>query len=209
MSLHDRPWQRSLLIGLGLALVLLIIGMIGFLTGDGSAPGATEPDRVSLIVVPGGVAATSARHGPYAVTDGRATGFSHDALGAAMAASNIAPRITVAAGLQVYEPTLAEQCWGDVQATSEQLALPRPDEPNRQDLDARALYYRVLAGDPGGEHLVVSLLADTPQSRGQGGWSRVDLTLRWSGTDWQLRVPTPRPSLHRSTTDYALLGPTP
>jgi hypothetical protein len=56
---------------------------------------------------------------------------------------------------------------------------------------------------------VLSLLADTPQARARGGLSRVDATMRWSGQDWLLRVPVPRPSIYPDTTGYRLLGPTP
>jgi len=71
---------------------------------------------------------------------------------------------------------------------------------------ARALYYRIIAGDPRGDYTVVSLLADTAQAGSAGGLARVDLTLRWDDGDWRLRVPTPRPSLHPDTTGYVWLG---
>lgn len=168
-------------------------------------------EQVALVAVPGGVAAQSLRHGPFRVDGARASGFSHDALGAALAVSHISPRITAAAGAAVSGPTLAEQCFGDIGATQASLdtALPLSDTPAANDLTPAALHYRVIAGDPSGDHVVVSLLADTPQARSRGGLSRVDATLRWSGQDWQLRVPVRRPSLQPDTTGYTLLGPTP
>ncbi|MDN5750496.1 MAG: hypothetical protein L0H64_18625 [Pseudonocardia sp.] len=177
-----------------------------------TAPPASEvmPDRVVLVVVPGGIAASSQRHGPFHEFDGRASGFSHDELGAALAATHIGPRITAAAGTPVVEATLVQQCWGDITAARERLAttLPRPDTAARDDLIPSAIYFRVIAGDAGGDHVVVSLLADTAQSRAMGGYSRVDAALRWVGDDWQLRVPVRRPNLHPDTTGYQVLGPT-
>lgn len=180
--------------------------------GCATAPPVSEvaPDRVVLVAVPGGIAASSQRHGPFHEFDGRASGFSHDELGAALAATHIGPRITAAAGTPIVEATLVQQCWGDVTAARERLAttLPRPDTAVREDLTPTALYVRVISGDAGGDHVVVSLLADTAQSRAMGGYSRVDATLRWVGDDWQLRVPVRRPNLQPDTTGYQLLGPT-
>lgn len=169
------------------------------------------PDRVVLEAVPGGIAASSQRHGPFHEFDGRAIGFSHDELGAALAATHIGPRITTAAGTPVVEATLVQQCWGDVTAARQGLAttLPRPDTAERDDLTPTALYFRVIYGDAAGDNVVVSLLADTAQSRAMGGYSRVDAALRWGGDDWQLRVPARRPNLHLDIDGYRLLGPTP
>lgn len=192
---------------------LCLAAVLAAAVGCSTAPPVSEvtPDRVVLVVVPGGIGASSQRHGPFHELDGRASGFSHDELGAALAAAHIGPRITAAAGTPVVEATLEEQCWGEVTAARERLAttLPRPDTAGRDDLIPSAMYFRVIAGDAGGDHVVVSLLADTAQSRAMGGYSRVDATLRWLGDDWQLRVPVRRPNLYPDTTGYRLLGPTP
>ncbi|MFD1521455.1 hypothetical protein [Pseudonocardia yunnanensis] len=163
------------------------------------------------MTVPGGVAASSSRHGPFHEFNGRATGFSHDDLGAALAATHIGARTAPAAGTEVLAATLDEQCWGDVARARERLftALPRPDAPPREAVSATAMYFRVIAGDPRGEFVVLSLLAETPQPRARGGLSRVAVAMRWSGRDWQLRVPVPGPSVYPDTTGYRLLGPTP
>lgn len=104
------------------------------------------------------------KHGPFHEFDGRASGFSHDELGAALAATHIGPRITAAAGTPAVEATLVQQCWRDVTATRERLAttLPRPDTAARDDPTPIAMYFRVIAGDAGGDHVVVSLLAARP-----------------------------------------------
>jgi hypothetical protein len=88
-------------------------------------------------------------------------------------------------------------------------ALPRPDGPPQSDVRVSAFYYRLIAGDATGDFAVVSLLVETPQARSLGGLSRVDASMRWSGQDWQLRVPLPRPSIRPDATGYRLLGPTP
>ncbi|MHA6783155.1 hypothetical protein ACVGOW_19475 [Pseudonocardia saturnea] len=192
---------------------LCLAAVLAAAIGCATPPPASEvtPDRVVLVVVPGGMATSSQRHGPFHEFDGRASGFSHDELGAALAATHIGPRVTAAASSPVVEATLEQQCWGDVTAARERLAttLPRPDTAVREDLTPAALYFRVISGDAGGDHVVVSLLADTAQSRAMGGYSRVDAALRWVGDDWQLRVPVRRPNLHPDTTGYQLLGPTP
>ncbi|MBW0111364.1 hypothetical protein I4I84_21875 [Pseudonocardia sp. KRD-182] len=192
---------------------LCLAAVLAATLGCATAPPASDvaPDPVVLVAVPGGVAASSERYGPFHEFDGRAIGFSHDELGAALAATHIGPRVTAAAGTPVVEATLELQCWGDVTAARERLAttLPRPDTAVREDLTPSAMYFRVIAGDAGGNHVVVSLLADTAQSRAMGGYSRVDAALRWVGDDWQLRVPVRRPNLHPDTTGYRLLGPTP
>lgn len=210
MSAPHRKWLRPTLVGVSVATALLVIGVVGYLTTDHPATGDPAPaDRVELVAVAGGRAATSPRHGPF-VTDGpRAQGFSHDALGAAIAASNIAPRITAAAGPDVYGPTLDEQCWGDIRSASVRLALAVPQlTPGRDELTVRGLYYRVIAGDPSGESVVISMLADTAQAQAAGGPARVDMTLRWADGDWRLRVPIPEPSIQHDVSGYTLLGPT-
>jgi len=172
------------------------------------------PAVIALVDVPGGVAASSPTHGPALVQDGRASGFRHDELGAALAASHLAPRVSTAADPAIAESSLAEQCWGDLDAARTRLAaaLPGSDAPPRVSSAPRALYYRLVTGDPNGEDdatVVVSLLAATEQARIGGGLSRTDLTLRWTGGDWRLRVPVQRPSLHPGTDGYALLGGAP
>lgn len=203
-------WRRSVLIGVGLAAALLLIGTIGYLTSD--HPGtvtAASPEQVSLVAVPGGTAAVSIHHGPFSVAAGRARGFTHDELGAALAASNIAPRITAAAAPAISAPTLTEQCWGDPASAAQRAASTVPQlTPGRDDLIVRGLYYKAIAGDPTGDYVVISMLADTDQARAAGGLARIDATLRWSDQDWQLRVPVSEPTLQPDTSGYTLLGPT-
>ncbi|MBW0107271.1 hypothetical protein I4I84_00700 [Pseudonocardia sp. KRD-182] len=203
--------RRQALVAASVTTALLVIG-VGLSLPDDQAAVVAPPDLVSLIQVPGGVAAVSHRHGPVLTADGRAAGFTHDELGAALAVSNLAPRVSSAAGTPIYEATLAEQSWGDPAGMLARLRaeLPASDSAAAGPVTtARSLYYRTIAGDPRGDYVVVSLLADTEQARTAGGLARVDLTLRWDDGDWRLRVPTPRPSLHPDTTGYVLLGAMP
>lgn len=180
-------------------------------TSSCATASTAAPTEIALVNVPGGVAALSPTHGPALVRDGRAFGFRRDELGAALAASHLAPRVSTAADPVVAEATLAEQCWGDIAGTRSRLAaaLPASDAPPPTSSVPRALLYRLIAGDPtnpDGPVVVVSLLAETEQAVSAGGLSRVDLTLRWAGGDWRLRVPVQRPALHVGTDGYALLG---
>ncbi|MBW0117193.1 hypothetical protein [Pseudonocardia abyssalis] len=195
----------------GLTTSLLVLGLALSLPTD-QAEVVAPPDVVSLARVPGGVAAVSQRHGPMLTADGRAAGFTHDELGAAVAASNLAPRVSSAAGPAVYEATLMGQSWGDPAAMVARLRVELPTSDSAatgQATTARSLYYRIIAGDPRSDYVVVSLLAGTEQARSAGGLARVDLTLRWDDGDWRLRVPIPRPSLHPDTAGYVLLGELP
>jgi hypothetical protein len=203
--------RRHALAAAALTTSLLVLGLALSVPVDQAEVGA-PPDVVSLARVPGGVAAVSQLHGPALAMDGRAAGFAHDELGAALAASNLAPRVSSAAGPGVYEATLTEQSWGDPAGMLTRLRaeLPASDSAAAGSAAAaRALHYRILAGDSRGDYVVVSLLADTEQARRAGGLARVDLTLRWDDDDWRLRVPTPRPSVHPDTAGYVLLGALP
>lgn len=204
---HRRRRRHGLLAAAGVIAALLTFGLV--LSVPTERPPSTQlPDSVRLTPVPGGVAAVSERHGPTFTADGRAAGFTHDELGAALAASNLAPRVSSAAGIPIYEATLTAQSWGDPASTLARLRseLPVSDREPAAETLAQSLHYRIIAGDPNGDYAVVSLLADTAQARRAGGLARVDLTLRWDDADWRIRVPTPRPSVHPDTSGYALIG---
>lgn len=190
-------------------LPALLAATVTLVVATSCAAAPEPPAVVALVDVPGGAAASSPTHGPRFVADGRASGFRRDELGAALAASHLAPRVSSASDPVIAEATLAEQCWGDLDAARARLAaaLPGSDAPPRVGSAPRALHYRLVAGDPDGEDsVVVSLLAATEQARIAGGLSRMDLTLRWTGGDWRLRVPVQRPALHPGTDGYTLLG---
>jgi hypothetical protein len=107
-----------------------------------------DVDVVWLVPLPGGMAAAeSLRHGPYRVSAGRASGFSHDVIGAAIAASNLAARVTAGAP-EVYEATLREQCYGDIPAALAQLHALLESKRGLFGAGVEGLSFRVLAGDP-------------------------------------------------------------
>lgn len=204
-----RPWRRPLLVGLAVTAALATIFFLGLVTSD--HPPDPPRDTVTLVPVPGGVAAMSRLHGPNITESGRARGFTHDETGAAIAASNLAPRVSAAAGPEVYEPTILEQTFGDPTGTLVAVradAFPPPPDASPTPTIAESIYYRVISGDPHGEYAVVSLLADTEQARALGGLARIDLTVRWVADDWRLRVPIPAASLRSDAGGYALLGTT-
>jgi hypothetical protein len=215
-----RDWWPAIGAGAAIASVFVVLGIAATVRGDDavSTVPVTPVEQASLVAVPGGVAATSTVHGPFRHQDGRAAGFSYDELGAAIAASNLAPRVTAAAGPAVFEATLAGQCWGDLATAAAQLRatvpVPDPDAgptPTTTETDgtARALWYRVLAADTRQDLVVISLLADTPAARAAGGLARIDATVRWHDGDWQLRVPLPPASVQTSPDGYTLLAGTP
>jgi hypothetical protein len=158
--------------------------------------------------MPGGRIAVSATSGPRRLVAGRASGFSHDTTGAALAAAALAMQASAAAGPAVFEPTITEQCWGDTdtQRLRARLDAPTRTRAERQARRVRALYYRVVAGNPGGDRVTVAVLADSPFWSARGGFGRSTLTVRWFGGDWQLLVSVPDPTAQSSSTGYRLLG---
>jgi hypothetical protein len=197
----EHPWRRALLIAICLLTVLGIIVWIGFLTAEPDDHSTLSSSSTWLVPVPGGVAATSLAHGPAVNIDGRAFGFRHDELGAAIAASNITARLSAGASTAIVRSTLTHQCWSDVAGPPS--AVPPGPTPGRT---TREMYYRVLAGDPDGDSVLISLLADSGRSHDLGGYTRVDAVLRWSDDDWQLKVPLPTPMVRTTAEGYTLLG---
>jgi hypothetical protein len=222
MTPHTPPtgrgpgWRRPALVGAVTAAALGLLAAVGYTLREPPPPLPSEPvlevGVARLVEVPGGTAAFSPAHGPRVVTHGRASGFSHDAVGAAVAASNLATRLSPSAGPAIYEPTLAEQCWGDTATQRHRLRFaPTLTDDTAVQADAQArrvrvLYFRIVAGDPAGDRVTVSLLADTAQAAARGALARTDLTLRWADGDWRLLVPLPGTALQAQTRGYRLLG---
>lgn len=195
-------------------VALLAMGayFLGRSDGDAAAAGAGPATAagpaapvISWSIVGRSPVPASAVHGPRTTEGGRATGFSHDALGAALAAVNISYRLASEVGPQVYEATAREQCYGDITATIEQIrnsfttAQPGSTIPSEY-------WYKVTSGDPAGDLTLISIALKTPQSVAFGGYAGLDLTLRWVDGDWRLQVPHARPSVIPSVSGYTLLG---
>src|SRR4051794_37557656 len=106
-------WRRGLLTGVITAACLALVFGGGYLDRD-RTPTATpapspsaKPSQTArpsagtgaarLVEVPGGTVAVSATAGPRRLVAGRASGFGHDAPGAALAATSLAVQASAAA----------------------------------------------------------------------------------------------------------------
>jgi hypothetical protein len=150
----------------------------------------------------------SPRHGPVDTSNGLASGFAHDELGAVLAAINISARLTGSAGPAVYETTARLQCLGDINTTIATIRSQRSTSPPGTTVPTAA-YYRITSGDPNGDLVGVSIALDTPQSRGLGGYGEITRTLQWVDGDWKLHVPPSPPRLITSIRGWTSLGPVP
>ncbi|MCF7547231.1 hypothetical protein [Pseudonocardia sp. WMMC193] len=210
-----RPSRRRRGLILSLAVVVvLVIASIAFLLGrsddlgehappTGQAP-TTDSDitwqRVSGQPVP-----VSALHGPSRQeSSGAAMGFTHDALGAALAAINISTRLSSSAGPAVYEATARMQTLGDVEGT---IAAARAEvsSENAANTAATRFAYR-LSGDPTGDVVVVSIAAETPQTSAMRGYAQMERTMQWVDGDWRMQVPLSRPQFVTVIDGFAPLG---
>lgn len=213
-------WRRALIVGLATTVALALIWTVGFVFRDQEPSGvSTEAGQpaassssgsaVRLVEIPGGTVPISDRYGPADQGKGLAAGFSHDEPGAAVAALNLAVRTSSAAGPEVYEPTISNQGFGDPAAMLERNRAERPGEDTPAGPSATrfsSVHYRLIGGDPTGDSVVISLLAETQQARQLGGLARLDVTLRWIDGDWRMQVPTARPLLHPSAQGYTVLA---
>lgn len=178
--------------------------------GDGGASGFAPPDvggptitwvRVGTQSVP-----ESPRHGPAHTSNGVASGFSHDQLGAVLAAFNISVRLTGLAGPAVYETTARLQCLGDIDTTIATIRSQRSTATAGTTVPTAA-YYRITSGDPSADLVGVTIALDTPQSRDLGGYSEATRTMQWVDGDWKMHVPPPPPRLITSVQGWSTLGP--
>jgi hypothetical protein len=206
---HTRRRRLALLLGLAgiVAVLVLVAGLVI------ARPGAEGPDGPSVPVVPTLSWETvgdqpvpiSAEHGPRERDGGVARGFSHDELGAALAAVHLSVRLSADVGPQVYEVVAREQCIGDAEATLAVIRGSRSTAPAGSTV-AEAYYYKITAGDPAGDQVLVSLAISSPQARSLGGYIGVLRTLRWVDGDWKLELPPPAPQVIGSVNAYTPLG---
>jgi hypothetical protein len=209
---QPQPTKNRTALWVGLAVLLLVLAVGAYLLGRSSGgaapsggPAAATAPVISWSIVGNEPVPASPVAGPRNTGSGLAKGFTHDTLGAALAAVNISVRLASEAGPQVYEPTVREQCFGDVNSELEQIrnsvsnAAPGADKPSE-------IWYRVASGDPTGDLVLMSVAAKTPQSVAGGGYVGLDITLRWVGGDWKMQVPSARASIIPSVSGYTLLG---
>jgi len=104
----------------------------------------------------------SPTHGPRHTQAGRATGFSHDALGAALAAVNIGARLSSTATLAVSQATTREQCFGDVKGEITQIRHSAHTTPPPSTAP-REFWYKASGGDPTGDLVKISTVIEIRQ----------------------------------------------
>lgn len=210
----QREPRRSLLWLPALGVLVLAVLVAAFLLGRGRGDGPTpvpappigEPAITWTKVGPQPVP-NSALHGPTQTTNGLAAGFSHDELGAVLAAINISTRLTGDAGPAVYETTARQQCTGDIDTTISAIRDQTTSAVGGTTVPDEYLY-RVTGGDPSGDLVAVSIAGSSPQSRNLGGYAELTRTLQWTDGDWKLQVPPAPPRLVSSVTGYTSLGRT-
>ena len=201
--------RRRLLATIAAALIVLVgLALLARLTlrADtvAAAPAAAEP-ALRWALVGEQPVPTSPRAGPARTADGVAAGFTHDELGAVLAAINVAARLNVDLGPTVYEAVARQQCVGDIDTALAQLRSTRSQAPPAATV-ATGYFYRVDGGDPTTDRVLVSIAADTPQARAAGGYAAVTRTLRWIDGDWRLQIPNTPARLISAVTTYHPLG---
>lgn len=200
--------RRRLLVAIAAGLIVLACLALPVWPTGGSiqaaSPASAEP-ALSWALVGVQPVPTSRRAGPAHTKDGVAAGFTHDELGAVLAAVNIAARLDVDVGPTVYEAVARRQCVGDIDTALAQLRTTRSPAAPAATV-ATGYFYRVDGGDPAADRVLVTIAADTPQARAAGGYAAVTRTLRWFDGDWRMQVPTSPARLIASVATYHRLG---
>lgn len=220
---HDRRGgpARTVLIVAGVFVVVLLL-VVAFVLGRGGddgggsgQPGAAPPlgggdsvlsqAPITWSSVGSAPVPVSPVHGPAEQTNGLAAGFSHDELGAVIAAINISSRLSGQAGPVVYETTARQQCVGDIEATissiQDRISTSVPGEAVPIEF-----FYRIGGGDPRGDLVAVDIAARSIQSTELGGFALITETLQWIDGDWRLQVPPSPPRLIESVEGFRELG---
>jgi hypothetical protein len=146
--------------------------------------------------------------GPRDTAGGRARGFSHDQTGAVYAAINITARLSATVGAAVYRPTYAEQTVGDAQSAMSALAQEQSNVPVA-DTQPSQWWWRIRAGSPTSDLVVVDLAAVTPQSAPTASFAHVPVTLQWVSGDWRVQLPCPNATAISTVSGYTSLGTIP
>ena len=200
--------RRRLLVTIAVGLIVLVgLALLVSPTSGGTrvaAPAAAEP-ALSWALVGEQPVPTSPRAGPARTAGGAAAGFTHDELGAVLAAVHIAARLNVDLGSTVYETVARRQCVGDIDAALAQVRSTRSQAPPGAAV-ATGYFYRVDGGDPTSDRVLVTIAADTPQARTAGGYAAFTRTVQWIDGDWRMQVPTAPARLIASVATYHPLG---
>lgn len=211
---HPAKNRTALWVGLAVVLVPLVLVSAYFLgrnsggASTSSAPAtpiAPSAPVISWSIVGDEPVPSSPAHGPRSTAGGLAKGFSHDTLGAALAAMNIGTRLASEVGPQVYEPTARQQCFGNIDSEIEQIRDSVSTAPPGAAKYSE-VWYRVAGGDPASDLVLMSIAVKTPQSTTDGGFAALDATMRWVDGDWKMEVPTARASIIPNVQGFTLLG---
>lgn len=209
---QPQPTKNRTTVWVGLAVVLVALLAIGaYFLGRGDSgtasdsPAASTASAISWSIIGDEPVPASPVAGPHDTRGGLAKGFTHDTLGAVLAAVNISFRLASEAGPQVYEATVREQCFGDVDREIEQIRNSFSTDPPGAAKPSE-IWYRVASGDPTGDLVLMSIAVKTPQSVARGGYAEYDSTMRWVDGDWKLQVPLARPSVISSVDGFTLVG---
>lgn len=207
---HDQRRSRTpLLVVAVLTVIALIVGAV-LLARPADAPRAGEAplqaapplqwEMVGSQPVP-----HSAWFGPRETAGGRARGFTHDELGAVLAAIQISARLSPELPPAVFEATAREQCVGDIDGVLSQIRGARSDAAPDSTVPEE-FFYRISRGDPEGDVVGVSLAVSSPQGRAYGGFVGAIRTLQWVDGDWKLLLPGLPAQVIASVDSYQSLG---
>lgn len=226
VDLAERPSWR-LTAGVTGAVVLVAGGAALLSRGDGPgappAPAAQPPVAVSAPAAPGPVVPApdvtyvdllgatslpvSRTAGPRDLEAGRARGFARSDLGAGLAAVHLMSRANAGVGPEVYEPTIAEQVYGDrdtlLSVTDRQYrqrvraAGVAPGEPLIGGVNRRAGVpggrhargYRVAPGSDERTRSVRLLMVAPDPATGRDVPLDFRVAVTWRDGDWRLQAP--------------------
>lgn len=166
-------------------------------TTSSPSPSAVVPD-ITFDSYDGAALPVSRSHGPFHRDHGLARGFTHDQLGAALAAANLVARCSARVGPSVYEPTIKQQALSvpaDVfDALHEQYELARDGAGSVGDGEMvlapgapRIIGYRIQVYSATSPTVVHLLTTGTTTQ----GAVLVDsaITVQWIDGQWKIQVP--------------------
>ena len=162
----------------------------------GASPGngTQRLSNLKWVDVAGVSVPVSSRSGPRITTGGQARGFTHDQVGALLAAVHIVVRINPQVGPAVFEPTLRNQVVGP-HAAAMRVQVAQAYDELRTQLDGQPLGrlnailrgYRIVSYRD--DEAAVRLLTEAPGANGVPLLVVAEVRVRWIGSDWVLLAP--------------------
>lgn len=175
--------------------------------GDAAGPAVdpAQPDVITWEPVGVDIAPFSSQNGPFETSDGLARGFAHNEKGAVLAALNISMHSTSSVGKEIYEATIAEQCYGDQDAYLATITQSQAGSA-ADAVQASEYWYSIASGDPTGDLVRLEIVAETASATDAGGYVKISRTVKWTDGDWKLLVPPSAPKLVFDISGYVSLG---